>query len=64
MQYIYMTVRLRVEFSVADLMDAPEEPDFEDLGGEENKGAEGNEEAYPQAYPIRVNVVVTKVCDF
>jgi hypothetical protein len=43
-------------------MDAPEEPDFDELGGEEGKESEnGEEEPYPQAYPIRVNVVITKV---
>jgi len=60
----YGDEKLRVEFSVADLMDAPEEPDFDELGGEESKAGEGgeaaSEEAYPQAYPIRVNVVITK----
>jgi len=59
----YGEEKLRVEFSVADLMDTPEEPEFDELGGEEgkaNEGGEGSEEAYPQAYPIRVNVVITK----
>lgn len=57
----YGDEQLRVEFSVADLMDAPEEPDFDELGGEEGKESENSEEEpYPQAYPIRVNVVITK----
>lgn len=57
----YGDEKLRVEFSVADLMDSPEEPDFDELSGEEGKESEsGEEESYPQAYPIRANIVVTK----
>jgi hypothetical protein len=47
---------------VADLMDTPEQPDFDELGGDEGKETESNEEEpYPQSYPIRVNVIITKV---
>lgn len=47
-------------------MDATEEPEFDDLGAESNKETENTDEdeAYPQPYPIRVNVVITKVCTY
>jgi hypothetical protein len=43
-------------------MDTPEEPEFDELAGEEGKEAESSEEEpYPQSYPIRANIVITKV---
>jgi complement component 1 Q subcomponent-binding protein, mitochondrial len=56
--------RIRIEFSIADLMNGPDESEFDefDEGGEGEKSEQDNADPYIPTLPIRTSIVITKVC--